>query len=53
MGLRGIDESMFPEVVGEFQEPTAIDTDGSKTEGLVGIGIFLDEKNCLKFHFKR
>jgi hypothetical protein len=39
MGLRGIDESLFPiialrllgEVVGELQGPTAIYTDGSKT----------------------
>jgi hypothetical protein len=38
MGLRGIDESLFPiiapkllsEVVGELQGPTAIYTDGSK-----------------------
>jgi hypothetical protein len=44
MGLRGVDESLFPiiaprllgEVLGELQGPTAIYTDGSKTEGLVG-----------------
>jgi hypothetical protein len=49
MGLRGVDESLLPiialrllgEVLGELQGPTAIYTDGSKTEGLVGIGIFL------------
>jgi hypothetical protein len=32
MGLRGIDESLS-EVVEELQGPTAIYTDGSKTEG--------------------
>jgi hypothetical protein len=50
MGLRGVDESLFPiitprlmsEVLGELQRPTAIYTDGSKTEDLVGIGKFLD-----------
>jgi hypothetical protein len=44
MGLRGVDESLFPiiapkllgEELGELQGPTAIYTDGSKTEGLVG-----------------
>jgi hypothetical protein len=52
MGLRGVDESLFPiiaprllgEVLGELQGPTAIYTDGSKTEGLVEIGIFLDDR---------
>jgi hypothetical protein len=42
MGLSGIDESLFliiaprllGEVLGELQGPTAIYTDGSKTEGL-------------------
>jgi hypothetical protein len=29
-------------VLGELQRPTAIYTDGSKTEDLVGIGKFLD-----------
>jgi hypothetical protein len=55
MGLRGIDESLFPiiaprllgEVLGELQGPTAIYADGSKTEGLVGFGIFLDDRDCL------
>jgi hypothetical protein len=28
--------------LGQLQEPTAIYTDGSKIEGLVGFGIFLD-----------
>jgi hypothetical protein len=48
MGLRDVDESLFPliaprllgEVLGELQGPTTIYTDGSKTKGLVGIGIF-------------
>jgi hypothetical protein len=51
LGLRGIDESLFPiiaprllgEVLGELQGPTAI-----YTEGLVGFGIFLD---CFSFRF--
>jgi hypothetical protein len=57
MGLRGVDESLFPiipprlmgEVLGELQRPTAIYNNGSKTEGLVEIGIFLDRtvKDCL------
>jgi hypothetical protein len=53
MGLRGVDESLFPkiaprllgEVHGELQGPTAIYTDRSKTEGLVEIGIFLDDRD--------
>jgi hypothetical protein len=44
MGLKGIDESMFPiiaprllgEVFGKLQGQTTIYIDGSKTEGLVG-----------------
>jgi hypothetical protein len=55
--LRGIDESLFPiiapsilgEVLGEFQGPTAIYTDGSKSEGLVGFGIFLDDRDSYRF----
>jgi hypothetical protein len=55
MGLRGVDESLFPiiaprllgEVLGELQGPPAIYTNGSKTEGLVRIGIFLDDRPCL------
>jgi hypothetical protein len=34
MGLRGIDESVFPKIAQGAQEPTAIYTDGSKTAGL-------------------
>jgi hypothetical protein len=57
MGLRGVDESLFPiispkllgEVLGELQGPTAIYTDGSKTEGLVGSGIFLDDRDSYRF----
>jgi hypothetical protein len=57
MGLRGVDESLFPiiaprllgEVLGELQGPTALYTDGSKTEGLVGIGIFLDDRDSYRF----
>jgi ribonuclease HI len=57
MGLRGVDDSLFPiiaprllgEVLGELQRPTAIYTDGSKTKGLVGIGIFLDDRDSYRF----
>jgi hypothetical protein len=57
MGLRGVDESLFPiiaprllgEVLGELQGPPAIYTDGSKTEGLVRIGIFLDDRDSHHF----
>jgi hypothetical protein len=57
MGLRGIDESLCPiiaprilvEVLGELQGPTAIYTDGSKSEGLVGFGIFLDDRDSYRF----
>jgi ribonuclease HI len=54
----GVDESLFPiiiaprllgEVLGELQVPTTIYTDGSKTEGLVGIGIFLDYRDSYRF----
>jgi hypothetical protein len=56
MGLRGIDESIFPiiaprllgEVLGELQGPTDIYTDGSKTERyfwMTGTRIVLD---CLE-----
>jgi hypothetical protein len=56
MGLRSVDESLFPiiaprlldELLGELQGPTAIYTDGSKTEGLVGIWIFLDDKDSYR-----
>jgi hypothetical protein len=57
MGSRGVDESLFPiiaprflgEVLGELRGPTAIYIYGSKTEGLVGNGIFLDDRDlyCL------
>jgi ribonuclease HI len=36
-------------VLGELQGPTAIYTDGSKIEGLVGIGIFLDDRDSYRF----
>jgi hypothetical protein len=57
MGLRGVDESLFPiiaprllgKVLGELQKSTFIYTDGSKTEGLVGIGIFLDDRDSCRF----
>jgi hypothetical protein len=57
MGLRGVDESLFPiialrllgEVLVELQGPIAIYTDGSKTEGLVEIGIFLDDRDSYCF----
>jgi hypothetical protein len=54
-GLRAVDESLFPiiarllgEVLGELQGPTAIYTDGSKPEGLVGFGIFLDGRDSYR-----
>jgi hypothetical protein len=37
------------EVLEEFQGPTAIYTDGSKSEGLVGFGIFLDDRDSYYF----
>jgi hypothetical protein len=51
--LRGVNESLFPsfapklldELLGELQEPT----DGSKTEGLFWIGIFLDDGDSYRF----
>jgi hypothetical protein len=57
MGLRGVDESLFPiialrllgEVLVELQGPIAIYTTGSKTEGLVGIGIFLDDRDSYRY----
>jgi ribonuclease HI len=61
MGLRGIDESLFPiiaprllvEVLGELQESIAIYTDGSKTDGLVGVGIFLDDRDSYRLRLPR
>jgi hypothetical protein len=61
MGLKDIDESLLPiiapgfldEVLGELQGPTAIYTDGSKTEGLVGIWIFLDDGDSYRFRLPR
>jgi hypothetical protein len=57
MCLRGVDDSLFPiiapsflcEVLKELQGPTAIYTEGSKTEGLVEIGMFLDDKDSYRF----
>jgi hypothetical protein len=57
MGLRSIDESLFPviapkllvEVLGELQGPTAIHFDGSKAEGWFGFGIFLDDRDSYRF----
>jgi hypothetical protein len=40
---------LMGEVLGELQGPTAIYTDGSKTEGLVGFGIFLDDRDSYRF----
>jgi hypothetical protein len=59
MGLRGVDESLFPiiaprllgEVLGELQRQPAIHTDGSKTKGLVGIGIFLDDRDSYRLDY--
>jgi hypothetical protein len=36
-------------VLGELQRPTAIYTDCSKSEGLVGIGIFLDDTDSYRY----
>jgi hypothetical protein len=36
-------------VLGELQGPTSIYIDGSKTEGLVGIGICLDDRDSYRF----
>jgi hypothetical protein len=57
MDLRGIDESVYPmiapkllgEVLWEPQGPTTIYIDGSKTEGLIGFGIFLDDMDSYRF----
>jgi hypothetical protein len=57
MDLRVVDESLFPviaprllgEVLGKLQRPTAIYNDGSKSEGLVRIEIFLDDKDSYRF----
>jgi hypothetical protein len=63
MGLKGIDESLFPiiaskllgEVLRELQEPTVIPlyhlsiyTNGSKTGDLVIFGIFLDNRDSYR-----
>jgi hypothetical protein len=61
VGLRGVDESLFPiiaprllgEVLGELEGPTAVYTDGSKTEGLVGFGIVLDDRDSYRFRLPR
>jgi hypothetical protein len=60
MGLRGVDESLFliipprllDEMHAELQEPIAIYIDGSKTNSLVGIGIFLDDRDWYRFRFR-
>jgi hypothetical protein len=57
MGFWDIDESLFPiiaprrlgEVLRELQRPTAINTDGSKTEILVGFGRLLDDTHSYRF----
>jgi hypothetical protein len=57
MGFRGIDESLFPitaprlmgEVLEEAQGPTIIYTDGSKTDGLIVFGIFLDDNHTVLY----
>jgi hypothetical protein len=41
------------EVLGELQGPTAIYTEGSKTEGLVVIGIFLDDRDSYRCRLPR
>jgi hypothetical protein len=61
MDLRGIDATLFPiiaprlldEVLGELQGPTAIYTAGSKTEGLVGFEMFLDDRDLYRFRLPR
>jgi hypothetical protein len=55
MGMKGVDESLFPiiaprlSVLGELQVATAIYINGSKTEGMVGFGIFLDDRDSYRF----
>jgi hypothetical protein len=58
MGFKGIDESLYLliaprllvlELLGKLQRPTAINTNGSKSEGLVGFGVFLESRNSYRF----
>jgi hypothetical protein len=57
IGLKDIDESLYPiiaprflgEVLRELQRPTAIYTNGSKTEGLVGLRVFFDDRDSYLF----
>jgi hypothetical protein len=42
---------LLGEVLGELQRPTAIYIDGSKTEGSVGFGIFLDDMDSYRFRW--
>jgi hypothetical protein len=42
---------LLDEVLGELQSPTAIYTDGSKTQGLVGFGILLNDRDSYRFRF--
>jgi hypothetical protein len=57
MGLRGIYESLFPIIAPRLLGaqgawgPSAIYTDGSKSEGLVGFGIFLDDRDSYRLRF--
>jgi hypothetical protein len=56
-GLKSINESFYRiitpkllvEVLGELQRPTAIHTNVSKTESLLGFGIFLDDRDLYRF----
>jgi hypothetical protein len=57
MGLRIVDESLFPiiapRLLGEVLGVPAIYTDGSKTKGLVRIGVFLDYRDSYRFRLHR
>jgi hypothetical protein len=44
---------LLGEVLEELQGATVIYTDGSKTEDLVGIGIFLDDNDSYRFRLPR
>jgi hypothetical protein len=43
MGLRGVDESLFP-IITPMRLLGEVLGDCSKTKGLIGIGIFLDDR---------
>jgi hypothetical protein len=46
VGLRGVDESMFLIIA---PRPSSVPTNGSKPERLVGMEIFLEDKDSYRF----